>query len=278
MKYICNYSILRFLPYPETGEFVNIGVVLIANNGDFRFKIEKKRQRVTNFFPSLESRIFLRARREIDAELNRLSSFFTANRSDLSLILGTFKHLIHPRETMMRFSDPGTMAIESANTAIDVLFDHYVNHSFANKEYQETVLERQLGRLLSSSNLKQKYSDLKLGSSDYTVKFPFVMVNGSEPVQALKPLHLGHDEPAKIFEHGDAWISKIRRLSATEDLARDTLFIAGPPEKGKPKLLKAFREICDELKRFPGVRVTSTAETQGHILEEIRKGIPDTLH
>ena len=278
MKYICNYSILRFLPYPETGEFVNIGVVLIANNGDFRFKIERKRQRVTNFFPSLEAKIFLRARREIEAELNRLSGFFTTNRSDLSAILGTFKHLIHHRETMMRFSDPGTMAIENANDAINVLFDHYVNHSFANKEYQETVLERQLGKLLSSSNLKQKYSDLKLGSTDYAVKFPFVMVNGSEPVQALKPLHLGHDEPAKIFEHGDAWIAKIRRLNATEDLARDTLFIAGPPEEGRPKLLKAFKEICDELKSFPGVRVTSTAETQARILEEIRKGIPDTLH
>lgn len=278
MKYICNYSILRFLPYPETGEFVNIGIVLIANNGDFRFKIEKKRQRVTNFFPSLEAKVFLRARREIEAELTRLSGFFTANRSDLSAILGTFKHLIHPRETMMRFSDPGTMAIENANDAMNVLFDHYVNHSFANKEYQETVLERQLGKLLSSSNLKQKYSDLKLGSTDYVVKFPFVMVNGSEPVQALKPLHLGHDEPAKIIEHGDAWISKIRRLSATEDLARDTLFIAGPPEEGRPKLLRAFKEICDELKSFPGVRVTSTAETQARILEEIRKGIPEAIH
>lgn len=278
MKYICNYSILRFLPYPETGEFVNIGIVLIANNGDFRFKIEKKRQRVTNFFPSLEAKIFLRARREIEAELTRLSGFFTANRSDLSAILGTFKHLIHPRETMMRFSDPGTMAIENANDAMNVLFEHYVNHSFANKEYQETVLERQLGKLLSSSNLKQKYSDLKLGSTDYVVKFPFVMVNGSEPVQALKPLHLGHDEPAKIIEHGDAWISKIRRLSATEDLARDTLFIAGPPEEGRPKLLRAFKEICDELKSFPGVRVTSTAETQARILQEIRKGIPEAIH
>ncbi|MFW3895316.1 DUF3037 domain-containing protein [Pseudomonas bharatica] len=278
MKYICNYSILRFLPYPETGEFVNIGIVLIANNGDFRFKIEKKRQRVTNFFPSLEAKIFLRARREVEAELTRLSGFFTANRSDLSAILGTFKHLIHPRETMMRFSDPGTMAVENANDAINVLFDHYVNHSFANKEYQETVLERQLGKLLSSSNLKQRYSDLKLGSTDYVVKFPFVMVNGSEPVQALKPLHLGHDEPAKIIEHGDAWISKIRRLSATEDLARDTLFIAGPPEEGRPKLLRAFKEICDELKSFPGVRVTSTAETQARILEEIRKGIPEAIH
>jgi len=278
MKYICNYSILRFLPYPETGEFVNIGVVLIANNGDFRFKIEKKRQRVTNFFPSLEAKIFLRARREIEAELTRLSGFFTTDRSDLSAILGTFKHLIHPRETMMRFSDPGTMAIENANDAINVLFDHYVNHSFANKEYQETVLERQLGKLLSSNNLKQKYSDMKLGSTDYMVKFPFVMVNGSEPVQALKPLHLGHDEPAKIIDHGDAWISKIRRLKGTGDLARDTLFIAGPPEDGRPKLLKAFKEICSELQNFPGVRVTSTAETQKHILEEIRKGIPGTVH
>ncbi|MBC3456317.1 MULTISPECIES: DUF3037 domain-containing protein [Pseudomonas] len=278
MKYICNYSILRFLPYPETGEFVNIGVVLIANNGDFRFKIEKKRQRVTNFFPSLEAKIFLRARREIEAELTRLSGFFTTERSDLSAILGTFKHLIHPRETMMRFSDPGTMAIENANDAINVLFDHYVNHSFANKEYQETVLERQLGKLLSSSNLKQRYSDMKLGSTDYTVKFPFVMVNGIEPVQALKPLHLGHDEPAKIIDHGDAWISKIRRLKGTGDLARDTLFIAGPPEDGRPKLLKAFKEICSELQNFPGVRVTSTAETQKHILEEIRKGIPESVH
>ncbi|MGK9617065.1 DUF3037 domain-containing protein, partial [Salmonella enterica subsp. enterica] len=85
---------------------MNIGIVLIANNDDFRFKIEKKRQRITNFFPSLEAKIFVRARREIDVELARLSSFLTVNREDVSLLLSTFKHLIHPRETMMRFSDP----------------------------------------------------------------------------------------------------------------------------------------------------------------------------
>ncbi|WP_153010653.1 DUF3037 domain-containing protein, partial [Pseudomonas sp. ADP] len=46
MNYFCNYSILRFLPYPETGEFVNIGVVLLASNGEFHYKVETKRQRV----------------------------------------------------------------------------------------------------------------------------------------------------------------------------------------------------------------------------------------
>lgn len=278
MKYICNYSILRFLPYPETGEFVNIGIVLIANNGDFRFKIEKKRQRITNFFPSLEAKIFVRARREIDVELARLSSFLTVNREDVSLLLSTFKHLIHPRETMMRFSDPGTMATDNADQALATLFDHYVNHSFATKEYQETVLERQLGKLLAASNLKQRYSEQKLGNADYPVKFPFVLMSGAEPVQALKPIHLGHDESSKIIEHGDAWISKIRRLNAAGQLAKDTLFIAGPPEEGKPKLLKAYREIAEELKTFPGIRVTSSAEGKSVILDQIKQGIPDTLH
>jgi len=277
MKYICNYSILRFLPYPETGEFVNIGIVLIANNGDFRFKIEKKRQRITNFFPSLDAKILLRARREIETELTRLSGFFTANRADISVLLGTFKHLIHPRETMMRFSDPGTIATDNSNQALSELFEHYVNHSFATKEYQETVLERQLGKLLTASNLKQRYSEQKLGTADYTVKFPFVMMSGAQPVQALKPIHLGHNEPSKIFEHGDAWISKVRRLSASDQLANDTLFVTGPPEEGKVKLLKAYREICEELKRFPGVRVTSTAEGRTSLLQQIKEGLPAVI-
>lgn len=277
MKYICNYSILRFLPYPETGEFVNIGIVLIANNGDFRFKIEQKRQRVTNFFPSLDSKIFRRARREIDAELARLSGFFTQNRSDIGVLLSTFKHLIHPRETMMRFSDPGTMATDNADIALKTLFDHYVNHSFATKEYQETVLEKQLGRLLSESNLRQRYSDRKLGTIEYPVKFPFVLCENQTPVQAIKPIHLGHDEPSKILEHGDAWISKVRRLSAAGQLADDTLFIAGPPESGMPKLLKAYREISEELKTFEHVRVISYADDKSEILKEIKKGIPPTL-
>lgn len=278
MKYICNYSILRFLPYPETGEFVNIGVVLVANNGDFRFKIEHKRQRVTNFFPSLDSKIFQRARREMNVELARLSGFFTQNRDDLASLLSTFKHLVHPRETMMRFSDPGTMATDSTDLALNALFDHYVNHSFATKEYQETVLEKQLGKLLADSNLRQKYSERKLGTAEYPVKFPFVLVQGQTPVQAIKPIHLGHDEPSKILEHGDAWIAKIKRLSGYGQLAADTLFIAGPPELGKAKLIMAYKEITEELKSYDGVRVINYDEGRGELLKQIKQGIPVTLN
>jgi hypothetical protein len=36
-KLACNYAVLRFLPYPETGEFVNIGVAIgCPDKGDAR--------------------------------------------------------------------------------------------------------------------------------------------------------------------------------------------------------------------------------------------------
>ena len=106
MKYVCNYSIIRFLPYPETGEFVNIGVVLIANNGDFQFKIElAKHKRVTDFFHTLDRNIYIRARQELSSELRRVQEMM-ANCDDTSEKISIFNHLTHERETMIRFSRP----------------------------------------------------------------------------------------------------------------------------------------------------------------------------
>ena len=48
----CRYAILRFLPYVETGEFANVGVVLMSTAGRFLgFRLLKRRiARVTHFF------------------------------------------------------------------------------------------------------------------------------------------------------------------------------------------------------------------------------------
>lgn len=278
MNYFCNYSILRFLPYPETGEFVNIGVVLLASNGEFRYKIETKRQRITQFFHKLDPKIYIRARTEVERELARLSGFFSRYQDQQSTQLAAFKNMIHPRETMMRFSAPGTIAVERVDEAVQSIFDHYINLSFASKEYEEKVLERQLGHLLSSANLKQRYKEQKLGTADYPVKFPYVLLDSDGAAQAIKPIHLGHDEPAKILEHGDAWLAKVRRLYKAQELARDTLFIAAPPNRSKKKLIAAYSDIVNQLAEFDSVRVVSNELPEKSLLEEIQQGIPDPLH
>ncbi|WP_285275264.1 DUF3037 domain-containing protein [Halopseudomonas bauzanensis] len=278
MNIFCNYSILRFLPYLETGEFVNIGVVLFASNGDFRFKIASKRQRVTRFFDKLDAKIYISARNEIDEELARLSTFFVKHRENQSIQLATFKHLIQPRETMMRFSDPGTIAAGNTQSALDQLFEHYVNHSFASKEYEEKILERQLGNLLASANIKQRYKEEKLGNTDYSVKFPFVLLHQDRAVQALKPLHLAHDEPGKILEHGDAWVARVKRLQRAKKLAQDTLFIASAPPAGHHKLTRAYEDIVAHLEEIETVRVIKKDLPDQKILGAIEEGLPQTSH
>lgn len=278
MNYICNYSILRFLPYPETGEFVNIGIVLLANNGEFRFKIATRRQRVTRFFETLDSKVYIRARNEVDEELKRLVGFFASRRNEINLLVTTFKHLIQPRETMMRFSEPGTITTTNIGETLETLFDHYVNHSFANKEYQEKVLERQLGSLLATSNLKQRYSERRLGDSEYEVRFPFVLMADEQAAQAIKPLYFGQAEPSKILEHGDAWQAKVMRLKRAQRLAKDTLFITEPPSEDKPKLIKAYEEVTSALADVEGVRVVSAKRPGKELISEIKRGIPQTVH
>src|SRR5438552_6703190 len=53
---VCNYAIARFRPYRETGELVNVGVVLVCPQVNyFGYLFEtRKYKRVTDFFPELD--------------------------------------------------------------------------------------------------------------------------------------------------------------------------------------------------------------------------------
>ena len=58
MNTACHYAIVRFMPFIETGEFANVGVVMFAPQARyFGFKLLVNRQaRVTNFFEQLDAK------------------------------------------------------------------------------------------------------------------------------------------------------------------------------------------------------------------------------
>ena len=56
----CQYTIIRFLPYAETGEFANVGIVLACPETgllDARLMPTKKTGRITGFFEQLDKQI-----------------------------------------------------------------------------------------------------------------------------------------------------------------------------------------------------------------------------
>jgi hypothetical protein len=250
MTYACQYAIVRFLPYVETGEFANVGVVMYCvQSGLFQYKLLDRVRRITAFFEELDVGVYRRARTEFATELSRISHIFndkyvTGNPSAAKAL---FAELTRPREAMLRFDKVRVVMAEDPVEQFQKLFDHYIGRNFATKAYQEQLIEKQVRQALRAADLSVQYKEKVLGNHAYHARFPFVRMEGDKATSAIKPLHLGQDDPTQIFDHGWEWVGKLRKLRSEDLLPPAVLFaIQGPGEQSKERA-QAFQEIVQEL-------------------------------
>ena len=139
-KLVCNYSVIRFLPYPETREFVNVGILACCPQIGWMDYIieERKTKRVRGFFPELDINMYTAGRLHVMTKLKRFVGeykFADANQLTFSVhqkqVATIFAEIIRPREEIFRFGDPATMMVTDLNKGIKLLFNHYVERYFA---------------------------------------------------------------------------------------------------------------------------------------------------
>lgn len=259
---VCNYAIIRFRPYPESGEFVNVGVVASCpQTGELAFKVEKKKfARVTHFFPELDRKIYKVGLQTLVEELERLQTKWgkqamlhrPTTPEEIKQEVARFRDLVRPRETLFRFSDIRTLLCPDLAKGVQDLFDRYVERMFAQApEYQEIVMQRRLGRWLKEWDVNHLFRQTQVGSDAFHVTFPFVRKEEERVVTAIKPLDLAKPDPNQIFEHGDMWVSRMKRLSKFEVLPERTLFPVKTPDTGIQQ--SAANEVLDELAGCSGV-------------------------
>lgn len=259
MKAICNYAVIRFLPYPETEEFANVGIVMICNTPRrFDFKIEtRRRDRITHFFPELEAKIYTTARDLCERELNRVAQMVNHNEDtghpqldlDEKSLINLFREVVRPRESIMRYSGIRTVATDNPNTTLVALFDHYVERQFANREdYQEKVMQQRLAHFLKEQKLDKLYTERIFldPETGYKVKLPFVNEQDGKVLRAIKPLHLDKQDATQILEHGDRWCSRLERLQKLADHPEHLLFVIKEPADMKNKA--AAEEVREKIK------------------------------
>lgn len=267
MKHACQYAIVHFMPFVETGEFANVGVVLLCPEARFfGFKLLKRYGRVTQFFEQLERRVFLEAKQGFQEELTRIhglleARFFDGQRTgiDTEGAHRIFAELTRTREVMFRFEAPRVALTDNPKETLAQLYDFYVDHNFVTKEYQERLLEGTVRRLLVTRNLVGRYQGAKVGDDDFHVRFPFVHMENERPAKVIKPFHLAQDEPNKILTHGGPWVDKVRRLKKRGTLPNRVLFAVQGPGQNQEKRFHAYEEICGDL-REAGVEVVPITE------------------
>ncbi|MEA3640663.1 MAG: DUF3037 domain-containing protein [Lamprobacter sp.] len=239
----CQYAIVRFMPYVETGEFANVGILMMAPAaGYFGFELLTRRHgRITTFFEELDAKVFQRAMVEFKEELERVHTLLKSQGFDRHLKTNNiefakrmFAEVLRPRETIVRFSEQRVVLADDPAQTLKELFAFYVERNFVTKAYRETVLESGLRQLFSRNQLGERFHRAKVGDDEFNVTFPFVELRDDRPTKVIKPLNLAQSETTKILEHANKWEFRVRRLRQRLALPENILFaFEGPEEPGQ---------------------------------------------
>jgi hypothetical protein len=254
----CHYSVVRFAPYPETDEFVNVGVVLACPTIgylDFKRADLRRRGRVGRFFPELDPNIYSAAMNawadSLKGHRNVPTDAQTLNECDRQRQREVFKAIVHPRESIIFYSNPRVILSDDPVAALDEVFGAYVERRFAHvPEYQERVMCRRLEAVLREADLLQRYVlEDKVGDDLYQVRFPFVKrtPSTSRPQQAIKALHLDRNSPTEILRHADEWRGVVSRLRTFNTAPDELLFILQGPRSGDVAHVRAFDQVQRDL-------------------------------
>jgi Protein of unknown function (DUF3037) len=273
MNTACHYAIVRFMPFIETGEFGNVGVVMFSPTARFfGFKLIGQRvARITNFFEQMDAKLFRASMHATRDELQRVSDMLKGMGTDRRMkaldregAIVLWQEILKPRESMVRFSDSRLVMAGSPQAKLTELYAYYVERNFATKEYQERLLERGVRGFLKEAHLHERFHEYRIGNEEYNALFPFVQLADDAPLKAIKPLRLDHAQPAQIIDHGGQWRVRVEALAKRNLLPPKVLFAVNGQRTGETMLARAQREVVAGLRDL-GVQVEPADDKQAVI-------------
>ena len=119
MSKAVNYAWLRYCPFPDTGEFANVGVVTYCpQDGALSWRMITDMGRVSAFFGGTDTRALAAALRRREESLAFCSLFVEIGEFGLE----DFREMTRPREGMLTLGPPGAITSACAKDAVDELF------------------------------------------------------------------------------------------------------------------------------------------------------------
>ena len=121
-KLAWKFATIAFQPYPDVGEFVNVGAIAVAVAAPvfaWRLLLPETTQRIEQFFPELDIAIYGEGRARLETELRRLHWSPDAET--------VFKSLTRPGDGLFRFHAKGTRFAADSVSLLEAIFRRYVD-------------------------------------------------------------------------------------------------------------------------------------------------------
>ena len=250
----CMYAVVRFMPFAETREFANVGIVVIAPKlGLYDFKLAPKTfKRVSHFFDDLDGVVYKHAIEGFDEELKRIRNYLVHNHVQGKDLVEYFKEVTRTRESVLHFGEIGTLLTENISETLDKLYDRLIGRNFSeSKEYKEDLMVRVLKKQLSSklpSGVRYTKQNLKAGIFDISIPLVTKINNN---YRIIKPLAFEQKNVLLAMEHGETWISRLKKLIDSEVVQAEKALIAlEKPLHRKQEFLKVYEDVVGEIRNL----------------------------
>lgn len=121
---VCNYALLRFRPYAETEEFVNVGVLVMCQQPCLlEFEAERELPaRAKALFPKENEQTFAAALAALRMDMERAR----AGTHDPKSVKMAFNETVRIRESVFRFGEVRTILTGKPQRLVSELFARYV--------------------------------------------------------------------------------------------------------------------------------------------------------
>jgi hypothetical protein len=257
-----DFATIGFRPFPETQEFVTIGVVALdtaARHFDFVLQDARKTGRVAAMFPRAGKSLFREAHVTLKKELESIRTAVngTAEGKDVPVFPafrenenGLFAAITSPREGVFCYPVKGRRMAADMDDVLATLKARFIDQDgLTVQQVGEQQMAKVLKNALRAAKLLPVYQqNAKIGPEEFQVTFAFAhLMEPGRADRALRPLNFDLATSTDIYNHGDEWIQRMKRLKRLNYRPDRCLITARGPKDESEHRGEAFRQIVAEL-------------------------------
>lgn len=265
MSAIYQYSIIRFLPFADLGEFANIGVVVLdMQNKILRFRLARRRfRRLREFFGEDAYRAYGAAIEHLRLELGSITAgdgFWMNWEPERA-----FSHLTRQHESSIVFSEIRTLLSKDfVDDVVDALFARLIERQ--RQEDHDLDLIKEIRHELVVNGIRG-FRAIRVADDIVPVTFPLAHRNGK--INAIQPMVFTQKTPLAVFDHGAMWKRRLGYLLDRGKIGDKSVILAidPPAVDASTSLMSAYGEAMKEIEALPFEAVA--AEVDGRVNHRI---------
>lgn len=250
MKQPILYSFVRFRPYFETGEFVNVGLLMCEpEKKKLTYQlVPKNNKRVNDFF--YKSKMFETVRETINDELAYIvSQEFKFSPQEMATF---FHHYVDVKEGVVQYSNAAVGVVDDPLEYFNQLYTQFIQNAGVKSDSQEQTILKHYKALFKAENdqllLNYKQHIVKGEMAKFTLPLALKNKEDNHILKAVKPLAFDQIESPSMIEHCDNWVAKINRADEEGLLKKDNILFTldTPDTANKINILNVIKRTFDK--------------------------------